>query len=199
MSNSTGYSAPTAQDRATYESILFSEVHYDILDYLPRKEGGKVLDIGCGSARDAIGFSNLGFDVVAVDPNEELISGLTKDYFSNPKIKFLVDKLPRLSAVKSLHKKFDVIMMTGVWHFIPPEHRLPAMDTLASMLRYKGSLIIYLKRDYNKADGYESELLNLAELLQFRLIYEASMPDAQNRPGIFWKLLKFKNKKDPLI
>lgn len=41
---------------------------------LAGKQGGKLLDVACGTGRHAIGFAELGYDVTASDINEELLA-----------------------------------------------------------------------------------------------------------------------------
>ena len=49
-----------------YNSLNFQDVHKNILEYLPKN--GNILDVGCGSGRDAFGLARMGYDVTAVDP-----------------------------------------------------------------------------------------------------------------------------------
>ena len=48
------------------------------LKYVP--QGGKVLDLGCGSGRDSAYFASLGFQVTAVDGSEELCKRVRTNY-----------------------------------------------------------------------------------------------------------------------
>ena len=52
-------------------SIDMSELYRPFVARLP--EGGRVLDAGCGSGRDALAFSQMGFEVVAFDASAEIV------------------------------------------------------------------------------------------------------------------------------
>ena len=55
-----------------YEGADMNYTHRNLLRYLP--EGGKVLEIGCGSGRDAAFLLNHGFDITACDASSEMLS-----------------------------------------------------------------------------------------------------------------------------
>lgn len=60
----------------TTQSVDFHEIQELFLSYLPEKP--KILDLGCGSGRDAKYFLNHGCDVVAVDGSEEICKVASK-------------------------------------------------------------------------------------------------------------------------
>ena len=62
--------APSLAGR--YEMADMNYTHQNLLRHLP--EGGKVLELGCGSGRDATFLLNHGFDVTAVDGSYEMLS-----------------------------------------------------------------------------------------------------------------------------
>lgn len=51
--------------------VDMSNVYKPFLEYVP--QGGKILDVGCGSGRDALYFKNSGFVVDAFDYSESLV------------------------------------------------------------------------------------------------------------------------------
>lgn len=51
--------------------VDMSNVYKPFLEYVP--QGGKILDVGCGSGRDALYFKNAGFVVDAFDYSESLV------------------------------------------------------------------------------------------------------------------------------
>lgn len=55
--------------KATSEANM-SEQYSKFISSIPK--GGKILDVGCGSGRDSRAFSNMGFDVTAIDGSSEL-------------------------------------------------------------------------------------------------------------------------------
>ena len=59
-------------------NIEFGALQKTFADMLP--EGGRILDLGCGSGRDSLAFLRAGFEVDAVDGSEQMVkaaSGLT--------------------------------------------------------------------------------------------------------------------------
>ena len=56
------------------DNTFNADVSTDIHNFIKKvKSGGKILDVGCGSGRDALIFKNLGFNVTAFDVSEELV------------------------------------------------------------------------------------------------------------------------------
>ena len=51
-------------------NVDMTNTYKEFLKLVP--EGGKILDLGCGSGRDSINFMKLGYEVTAVDGSKEL-------------------------------------------------------------------------------------------------------------------------------
>lgn len=79
-------------------SEIINKRDYDCRKYL-------ILELGCGSGEDSIYFSNQGFEVIAVDGSESIIS-LNK-YKNNNSIEFLCIDLSEKKNVEKLLKKVD--------------------------------------------------------------------------------------------
>ena len=59
--------------------IELNDFYIKFLKYIP--DGGKILDLGCGSGRDTLYFLQKGYDVISMDASEEMVklsSELTK-------------------------------------------------------------------------------------------------------------------------
>lgn len=52
-------------------NVDMSNIYEPFLEYVP--QGGKILDVGCGSGRDALYFKNVGLVVDAFDYSESLV------------------------------------------------------------------------------------------------------------------------------
>ena len=64
------YNEKAADFVAGTVDVEFSEMQNDFLSFI--KEGGKILDLGCGSGRDSKMFIESGYKVTAVDGSSEL-------------------------------------------------------------------------------------------------------------------------------
>lgn len=64
-------------------SVDFSALQNVFASYI--KEGGRILDLGCGSGRDSKAFLEKGYEVVAVDGSQELCK-LASEYIGQPVI-----------------------------------------------------------------------------------------------------------------
>ena len=51
-------------------NVDMTNTYKEFLKLVP--EGGKILDLGCGSGRDSMNFMKLGYEVTAVDGSKEL-------------------------------------------------------------------------------------------------------------------------------
>lgn len=60
------------------------------ISYIP--QGGRILDLGCGSGRDSLFFKGLGYDVTAVDGSTEMCIQAEKN-IGQPVINMTFDKL----------------------------------------------------------------------------------------------------------
>lgn len=72
------YNKDTARFVETTVDVEFGELQEHFARMLP--EGGRILDLGCGSGRDSLAFVNSGFVVAAIDGSEAMAkaaSGLT--------------------------------------------------------------------------------------------------------------------------
>ena len=70
------YNANADQFIATTANVEFSELQKRFMSMLP--EGGRVLDLGCGSGRDSLAFLRSGFLVDAMDGSETMVRAASK-------------------------------------------------------------------------------------------------------------------------
>lgn len=125
-----------------YNSLSFEEVHGNWAELIPLN--GNVLDIGCGSGRDASALANRGLNVIGVDPSEKLLE-IARTNFVKPSIEWIKDSLPLLEQVNKLDIKFNLILLSAVWMHIPVANREQSFRNLANLLKTKGVLIITLR------------------------------------------------------
>ena len=188
----------------TYNSLSTEDVHSHILNQI-NKKNGKILDIGCGSGRDAFYFAEKGYKVIGIEPAEKLLEK-AKENHEHKNITYINDKLPELENVKS-KSKFDYILMSAVWMHIPSEQRKEAMNKLTSLLKPKGKMFISLRFGSFNDDRQEipvskEEIDNLVEDLKGFDCHELksdSEKDQLNRNEVSWKTVVIKNKNKPKL
>ncbi len=125
-----------------YESVSFEAVHDKWRDFMPAE--GCVLDVGCGSGRDAAWFAIKGFKVIAVDPAKELLD-ISKEKHKHENITWLEDSLPSLGHIVFLKKQFDLILLSAVWMHLTQEERRCSLAVLKNLLKVGGKLVITLR------------------------------------------------------
>jgi 2-polyprenyl-3-methyl-5-hydroxy-6-metoxy-1,4-benzoquinol methylase len=179
-----------------YNSLSFENVHKGIIKLLPEK--GNILDIGCGSGRDAFALANLGYNVTAVDPAINMLISANEN-FKHDNIQWINDKMPTLDKVKSLNKKFDFILLSAVWMHIEPEDRKESFENLQSLLKKDAQMIISLRhgdfsdeRKANPVSQFEIESFSDGLNIQSESLLKNDK-DALNRDEVSWQIMRFQN------
>ncbi|MEP4196166.1 MAG: class I SAM-dependent methyltransferase [Aliishimia sp.] len=131
-----GYTADAASLMSEYDRIDPAVLYQHVAEFMP-KAGERVLDVGAGTGRDAAFWGAMGCDVTAVEPVAAL--------WTHPELPFIEDKLPHLDKIQALQSSFDVIILTGVFHHLPPDARETAIPVLASLLKPAGRLVMSLR------------------------------------------------------
>jgi SAM-dependent methyltransferase len=124
-----------AECAALWDSIDRAAFHSDILPAIDAKAAGRrlnVLDIGAGSGADAAMLAERGHHVLAIDPSEKLLDH-ARATFAHPDIEYLQDELPAMEAVKARSEKFDVVFLSAVWQYIPPNQWKESLETIRDL------------------------------------------------------------------
>ncbi|WP_294084651.1 SAM-dependent methyltransferase TehB [uncultured Actinobacillus sp.] len=116
----------TAEDFYAKKYSL-TTTHSEVVNAMNYVKGGKALDLGCGRGRNSLYLNLLGFDVTAVDHNQESI-----DFLNYVKEKEALTKLD--TAVYDINQanigtenaEYDLIVSTVVMMFLNRE-RIPAI------------------------------------------------------------------------
>jgi 2-polyprenyl-3-methyl-5-hydroxy-6-metoxy-1,4-benzoquinol methylase len=118
------------------QSLSFKEACKDFLEFLP-PISGRVLDVGAGAGQNSAALAELGYSVVAVEPMPEFLDAARIKYSSLP-IRWLNGSLPMIECLAFDQRKFDLILVIGVWHHLNEVERAQAMEKLASLLNNDG-------------------------------------------------------------
>lgn len=190
-----------AEDLAEmYNSVNTEDVHSHIVSLVPKSS--KVLDIGCGSGRDAYYFASKGHSVVAVDPAVKILE-TAKEKYSHHNLVFLDDKLPDLEKIKG---KYDVVIMSAVWMHIEKKDRLKAAKRVTNLLNPQGIAVISLRHGAFKDNRKEipvsvDEIENiLSKDLNINVsVLNENENDNFNREGVSWQTVIIKNTDKPKL
>jgi len=180
-----------------YESLTFEQVHQDLLPWLPIKPA-KILDVGSGSGRDSKKLAELGYDVVSVEPAENMI-GWAKRHNNHKRISWIQDSLPKLRKVKERHQRFDLILLSAVMMHIPPVEREESFETLCELLKGKGLLYFSTSNrvvgDLRKFYEVSAEELNvIAKNFSLDCLEQKECLDRFNRNNASWTVSIFRKK-----
>ena len=185
-----GYDASGADLVARYERLRAEDVHAAFLDFLPLGSDHLALDIGAGSGRDAAWLAGLGYEVVAVEPARGMReAGAALHGGAN--IRWLDDRLPALATTHRLGLAFDVILLSGVFMHVQPEHRPRAFRKIATLLKPGGRLLISVRDGSGSADRpmwpvSTGELEAYARSQGLMILNIAPGRDLQQRSEVQW-------------
>lgn len=179
-----------------YRAVSADDVHATWRKHLLRHEPGLACDIGAGSGRDANWLASLGWNVVAVEPADELRQLAEAD--SHPRVQWINDKLPALNRLRRAGHRFDLILVSAVWMHVAPRDRKRAFRVLTELLAPGGVLIVSLRladrqeteRGFHPVDA--DELVRLASDRAIAKVLDASSDDAMARDGVRWQTLGFR-------
>jgi tellurite methyltransferase len=82
--------------------------------------GKKMIDLGCGEGRDAVFYAKKGFEVLAIDISEQGLKKAEK-YAKEENLKIKIVKENIIDY--RLEERYDIIISTGVLHYLPPRQR----------------------------------------------------------------------------
>lgn len=131
-----------------YLAKNFVQVHgswMHILDTVLNKPQLLILDVGAGAGRDSKYLAQQGARVVAVEPASELARiGMEQTKWLN--VDWVNDSLPHLPICVDKHRLFDLVLLSDVWVYLPDEERANSLNTLVSLLKPQGKIVITLRQ-----------------------------------------------------
>lgn len=168
-----------------YDSLTFEQAHQSWLD-LVDFNGKKILDIGCGSGRDAVHMALLGGKVTAVDFSKELLS-IAKS--KSEDVIWIEDSLPKLAKVNRI-EKFDFILASAVLMFLNEENQTRSITKLISLLKTNGVFVFSIKKDGNDGNIFplNKALPEKLKALNCRYKIISGGTDALNRYDVNWSV-----------
>ena len=150
-------------------ALDMSSLYAPFLGELP--SGGRILDAGCGSGRDALAFAELGFDVEAFDASSALVDWARKKTGLPIELCTFADY--------SRSKRFDGIWACASLLHLELQDAKQAIAKLFGMLRENGVLYASFKLGHGVRIDGERQFLDL---------HEEDLPaliDACGKPEVF--------------
>lgn len=125
--------------------VEFKVVTKYIEKYLKQFKNAKILDVGAGTGRYSIYFSNLGYDVTAVElvkHNLRVLESKKSD------VKAVLGDALNLKKIPD--KSFDIVLLFGpLYHLFSLEDKLQAINEAKRVLKDGGLIFIqYVMNDY---------------------------------------------------
>jgi SAM-dependent methyltransferase len=177
----------------SYESVNFDELYRPLHEFLPG--GGKALDIGAGTGRDAAALAAKGFQVLAVEPTAALRAHGQRLH-PDPNIAWLDDSLPDLSQVHARGERYDLILMTAVWMHLDEDERGRALPRVAALLAPDGRIFMTVRKGPVPAGRRMfvvpiEPLVAQAQSLSLKLLRQYEFGDMLGRRDVSWTMLAF--------
>jgi SAM-dependent methyltransferase len=152
------------QKRPTYPPQLFD----DLVALCGIPDGGRVLEIGCGTGQATLPMAERGYRITAVELGANLAAVARRN----------LARFPRVVVVQADFEQwplpaepFDLVMSFNAWHWLEPE---VALEKAATALRPDGTLAII--EGGHPAGGTEQFFIDMQEC------YEQHMPGTP--PGL---------------
>ena len=133
---------------------------------LKNKKSGKVLDLGCGEAGISLSLAEKGFDITCIDISKTAIKNIKKEA---EKRKIKINAFVRDLEKFDFEEDYDIIIGTGIFHFIPEKNTLKLIDNIKRHTKINGLNIfeVFLQGDPSQeedSEGYYFRYLELKNL-----------------------------------
>lgn len=195
--SNAGYADKAEALFAHYQSHSFEAVHAEVLDYIPSTPA-RILDIGCGSGRDAAYLARLGHEVTAVEPTAALLSQAIS-FHRGVAVEWLEDGLPTLASLNSSGRTFDLVILSGVWMHLNEAQRTEGMLNLAHLTHTNSKVIMSLRHGPVPPGRVmfevgQQETTALAQANGFTTVFaktSESIQEKNRKQGVWWTKLVF--------
>lgn len=126
---------------------------------------GRILEIGSGTGKATILFAQKGYEILCLEPGQNMIDIAARNLIDYPKVSF---EKTRFEEWKGDQARFDLVISAQAYHWVPENVRY---EKTASILKNRG----YLAAFWNMYPGMDGEIRQ--ELDQ---VYRKRVPELVN-------------------
>lgn len=193
IQNIATYNAEAALLAARYNALSTPDIIPDfarLIEAVPDKTAYQVLDLGCGSGRDAYWLAQQGVNVIACDGAAAMLAQARAQH-SHPHIQYMQDDAPALPNLRARGLKYDMVLMGAFLFHFDTDERQRLYSNLTTLLRPQAQLYITLRhgpvpQGRRMYDVSVQELEDFAQSHGGDAQYHGRKDDPLNRPGVFW-------------
>ncbi|MEO9780509.1 MAG: class I SAM-dependent methyltransferase [Sedimentitalea sp.] len=138
-----GYEAAAQSLITPYEDLSCEDIYQHVMDLFPASPA-QVIDIGAGSGRDAGWLASRGYSVTAVEP-VPTFRAAARRLHAGKGIAWVDDRLPDLAVTRARQERFDLLLLSGVWHHLPPPQQDAAWRALVALMAPGAVTILSLR------------------------------------------------------
>lgn len=190
------YNSQAGQVASRYDKAQVDSLHALLRRWIPL--GSQVLEIGCGSGRDARFLADLGCWVTATDASDGLLTHARAVASSLHNPQYLQRMYPLAPSDPLLQRKYDVVLAIAVLMHIPDSELSAFYSNLRTLTR-PGGLVICSVRDGTVAAASDDPRLyvqrDIAVIRRdfishgFSLLQQDRFADGLGRANIAWEIL----------
>lgn len=157
------YNSHAQEQAALYETANMVSMYNRLATLLPAK--GSILEIGCGSGRDARALAQMGFSVLATDASQGMIrEAQRRAEGGNEQLSFLHLPFPIPDNHPLFTEKFDLVLAVAVLMHLSPEERTKALVQVSQLLKPTGIFYCSFKNQMS-TDNRLYQHIDAAELI----------------------------------
>ena len=190
-----------------YDSAKVEDLHCILKRHLPPM--GRVLEIGCGSGRDARYLASLGYEVVATDAVDGMVRATAGKLSAYPASKAVQCSFPLPEASTVLSGRFDAVIATALIMHLDDDKLKLLSKQVWSMLNHGGIFVVSSSEGRQGLDHacydehgrlfierHVDQIKDTLALDGFHLFVRVSTADSLGRDAIQWHTLIFSGPRD---
>ena len=183
-----------------YESVSLDSFHQVLMSYF--SPGSCLLEVGCGSGRDAARVISEGYDVAAIDASHQLLAEARK---LHPELDGRLFQLTLPCQLPFADKTFTGFYSVACLMHLPADDLRQVMSEINRVVRYGGLVSVPVCRqdvDFSGLDEH-GRVFNLIPVKEWLRLFAGAgfeskagpeEPDILGRPGITWVTITLKTR-----